>query len=306
MKDIDNVIVIGLGAIGTIYAAKLQAYDPGCIRVLSDQSRLERYQTDGMFLNGVRHDFNYVLPEQNQEKADMILIATKADGLTDAINAIEGFVQDDTIILSLLNGVTSEDHIAERYDWDKLLHAYFIGHGSTRVGNAVTFDGVGRIVFGKANVQGQSPRVEKVRRFFDKTGIDYDIPDDILFAQWCKFVINVGINQASAVLRATYGDFQRSEKVHAIAMELMQETLLVAEKVGIRNVEAILPWCENFINNMPSEFKSSMFQDIEAGKKTEVEMFGGAVCALGEKYGIPTPQNAMFVRLIRALEEIAK
>ncbi len=305
MRDITNVVVIGLGAIGSIYAAKLKQYDPGCVRVLVDEGRLERYQAQGIMLNGVRQDFDYVLPGANPQKADLILIATKADALPEAISAIEGFVQDETIILALLNGVTSEAMIAERYGWEKVLHSYFIGHGSTRTGNAITFDGVGRIVFGEANAQARTPRVDAVCRFFDRAGIGYEVPDDILFAQWCKFVLNVGINQASGVLRASYGAFQRSDKAHSLALELMQEAVLVAEKVGIHNVDALLPWCEDFIRNMPSAFKSSMLQDIEAGKKTEVDMFGGAVCALGEQYGIATPQNALFVRLIKALEESA-
>ncbi|HEX2622638.1 MAG TPA: ketopantoate reductase family protein [Phototrophicaceae bacterium] len=304
MRAIQKVIVIGLGAIGSIYAAKLKEHDPDCVRVLVDENRLERYQAHGIVLNGVRHDFNYVLPGQNQDKADLILIATKADALPDAVSALEGFVHDETIILSLLNGVTSEEKIAEQYGWDKVLHAYFIGHGSTRSGNAITFDGVGRIVFGEANTVTPTSRAEPVQRFFDQAGIAYEIPNDILFSMWCKFVINVGINQASAILRASYGVFQRSEKAHAIALELMEETVLIAEKVGISHVDAILPWCENFIHNMPPDFKSSMLQDIEAGKKTEVDMFGGAVCALGHKYGIPTPHNETFLKLIRALEEI--
>jgi 2-dehydropantoate 2-reductase len=305
MRDITNVIIIGLGAIGSIYAAKLKQYDPGCVRVLVDPQRLERYRASGIVLNGVRQDFDYVLPGPNQAKADLILIATKADALQDAISAIEGFVHDETNILSLLNGITSEEQIAERYGWDKVLHAFFVGHGSTRSGNAVTFDGVGRIVFGEANAHTRTPRVDALRRFFDRAGIAYEIPDDILFAMWCKFVLNVGVNQASAVLRASYGAFQRSERAYAIALELMQEAVLIAQKVGIHNADAILPWCTDFIRNMPSAFKSSMLQDIEAGNKTEVDIFGGAVCALGQKCGVPTPHNEMFLKLIKALEETA-
>src|SRR5262245_64392584 len=109
MKEIKQVIVIGLGAIGSIYAAKLKQYDPGCVRVLIDQARLERYPSRGIVLNGVRHDFDYVLPGENADKADLILIATKADALPDAIAALEGFVHGETIILSLLNGITSEE-----------------------------------------------------------------------------------------------------------------------------------------------------------------------------------------------------
>jgi 2-dehydropantoate 2-reductase len=304
MSDIKQVLIVGLGAIGAIYAEKLKRYDPACVRVLVDAGRLERYRADGIVLNGERHDFEYVLPEQNEKQADLFLIATKADALPNAIAAIDGFVHNETIILALLNGITSEGMIAERYGWDRVLHAYFVGHGSTRTGNAVTFDGVGRIVFGEAGATTRTPRVEKVVRFFEQAGIAYEVPDDILFSQWCKFVLNVGINMASAVLRAPYGAFQRDGIARAIAFDLMREALLVAEKEGIRNTEALLPWSENFIRNAPPAFRSSTLQDIEAGKKTEVDIFGGAVCALGEKHGVPTPHNAVFVRLIRALEEM--
>ncbi|MCC7449510.1 MAG: ketopantoate reductase family protein [Anaerolineae bacterium] len=304
MPDINKVLIVGLGALGGIYATKLQQYDPTCVRVLVDQPRLERYTTHGIIFNGVRHDFTYVLPEQHQEKADLILIATKADALPGAIAALEGFVQDDTLILSLLNGITSEEQIAARYGWDRVIHAYFVGHGSTRSGNAITFDGVGRIVFGEVDAPTRTERIDAVCRFFDRAGIDYEVADDILFGMWRKFVLNVGVNQASAVLRASYGDFQRSDKAHALALELMQEALLVAAKVGIRNVDAILPWCNEFIRNTPPAFKSSMLQDLEAGNKTEVDMFGGAICALGQQHGVPTPQNALFVKLIQALEDI--
>jgi 2-dehydropantoate 2-reductase len=161
---------------------------------------------------------------------------------------------------------------------------------------------VGRIVFGEANAQGRTPRVEKVARFFDQAGIGYELPDDILFSQWCKFVLNVGINMSSAVLRAPYGAYQQDGEARTIAFDLMREAVQIAEKEGIHNTDALLEWSENFIRNAPPAFRSSTLQDIEAGKKTEVSIFGGAVCALGEKHGIPTPLNATFVRLIRALE----
>jgi 2-dehydropantoate 2-reductase len=304
MSDIKQVLMMGLGAIGSIFAVKLKAYDPGCVRVLVDAPRMERYRANGIVLNGVRHDFAYVLPEPGQPPADLILIATKSDALPEAINAIEPFVHDQTLILALLNGITSEEQIAARYGWQKVLPAYFIGHGSMRDGNEIRHDGVGRIVFGDA-AGNASERVKIVRRFFDQAGIPYEVPDDILFSMWCKFVVNVGINQASAILRASYGDFQRSEAVYNIALGLMQEAVAVAAQAGIPNVEAILPWCRQFIHSMTPGFKSSMLQDIEAGKPTEVDLFGVAVCALGSQYGIPTPQNAAFVTLIRALESLA-
>lgn len=304
MNDISSVLIVGLGAIGSIWAVRLQDFDPSCVRVLVDASRVSRYREQGILFNGQRRDFEYVLPGPEQPQADLILIATKADGLPNAITAIKGFVHDETIILSLLNGVTSEREIAEVYGWQRVLYAFIVGHGSTRVGNAITFDGVGRIVFGEADNRIASERVTAVSRFFDRVGIPYEVPVDMLFAQWCKFVLNVGINQASAILRASYGDFQRSEKARAIALDLMNEALLVADKEGVNNVPGILPWCLEFIRNAPPQFKSSMLQDIEAGNKTEIDIFGKVVCDLGQKYGIATPQNAAFVKLIKALEDL--
>ncbi|MDX2138576.1 MAG: ketopantoate reductase family protein [Chloroflexota bacterium] len=302
MDAIKNVAIVGLGAIGAIYAVKLAQHDPGCLRVIVDETRRERYRRDGVCLNEQRYDFTYVTPDEAGEKADLILVATKSEGLTDAIAAMQPFVHDRTLILSLMNGISSPAAIAAAYGWDKVLHAFFVGHGSTRVGNAITFDGVGRIVFGDADVDGQSSRVERVAQFFTQAGIAYEVPPDILFALWSKFVLNVGVNQASAVLRATYGEFQRNPRALEIAVDLMQEAVALAHIVGIRNADGLLPWSLDFIRNMPSGFKSSMLQDIEAGRRTEIDLFAGVICALGAQHQVDTPYNQLFYRLIRALE----
>ncbi len=75
--------------------------------------------------------------------------------------------------------------------------------------------------------------------FFDKTGIPYLIPEDMQYAMWWKFLVNVGYNQASALLGASYGDFQRKEKVNDIAIKLMQEAVLIAQAEGVKNTEKV-------------------------------------------------------------------
>src|SRR5258707_12331917 len=233
MIDITNVVIVGLGAIGSIYAMKLSDFDPKRVHILVDSKRLKRYADNGIIFNGHRHDFHYVLPEPNQVKADLILVATKSDALQSAITASSDFMHENTIILSLLNGITSEKQIAEVFGWDKVLYASFLGHGSTRVGNSITFDGVGRIVIGEANNRIISQRVEAVSPFFDRAKIAYEVPEDMLFTLWGKFVLNVGANQASAVLRANYGAFQRSEVARDDAVELMDVAVLLARQLRL-------------------------------------------------------------------------
>lgn len=142
-----NVIICGLGAVGMTYASKLGGKSRGkCnLKILVNEERLERYLKNKPVLNGVEQDFNYILPDDNFD-ADLIIIATKASGLDSAVKMIKNFVSSKTIILSLLNGISSEEVIRSAYPEAKVLKSYFIGHSAVRVGNSVKQDGVGEIV----------------------------------------------------------------------------------------------------------------------------------------------------------------
>ena len=109
------------------------------MRVLVDEDRLEKYKKSPKVFNGKPLNFNYILPNATDYKADLIIIATKFDGLCDAIKNIENFVKEDTIILSLLNGVSSEELIAKKYGWKHIPISYFIGHSAMRDGNKEEF-----------------------------------------------------------------------------------------------------------------------------------------------------------------------
>lgn len=303
MREIKKVAIIGLGAIGSIYALKIHEFNPRCLQVILDQSRYEKYIQNGLNINNVRYDFNYVLPGSDNEKVDLILIATKSNGLLAALEAIEGFVGPNTIIMSLLNGISSEELIAEKFGWDKVLYSFFIGHISTRVDNNVSHDGVATIVFGEADNTMISDKTAAVRDFFAKAGIEYQIPQDMMFALWSKFMINVGYNQSSAVLLAPYRVFQECDQATAIANKLMDEVVSLAVKAGIKNPDKMLEAAIGIVQAMPPAAKSSMLQDVEAKRQTEVDIFAGTVCALGKKYNVATPYNEVFLHLLNALDQ---
>ena len=123
MNEIKKVLVCGIGAIGSIYADKIEKYSPENLRVLVDETRFERYKKNPTIFNDRILNFNYILPSATDFKADLIIIATKFDGLNDVIQNIKNFVKEDTVILSLLNGVTSEKIIAQTYGAEKLLYS---------------------------------------------------------------------------------------------------------------------------------------------------------------------------------------
>lgn len=301
MKEIKKVILCGLGAIGTIYADKLEKFDAENFKVLVDESRYERYSKNPVIFNGRALNFEYVLPSEENFKADLIILATKFAGLKDAIKNIKNFVKEDTVILSLLNGVTSEDIIADVYGKDKMLYSYFIGHSSVRCGNSVTHDDVNTIVFGAEN--NLSENVVAVKNFFDKVGINYKIPDDIKRSMWLKFMLNVSANQPTAILRMTFGDMFENTHFMKFAESIMREVQSVAKAEGVQNTETMVDEALKHLKTMTPDGKTSMLQDVEAGRKTEVDMFAGTVIELGKKHGIPTPYNKIMKEMIGIIEE---
>lgn len=301
MKEIKKVILCGLGAIGTIYADKLEKFDAENFKVLVDEARIERYKTNPIKFNGRQLNFDYILPSQEGFKADLIILATKFAGLKDAIKNIKNFVKEDTVILSLLNGVTSEDIIADVYGKDKMLYSYFIGHSSVRCGNSVTHDDVNTIVFGAEN--NLSENVVAVKNFFDKVGINYKIPDDIKRSMWLKFMLNVSANQSTAILRMTFGDMFENTHFMKFAENIMREVQSVAKAEGVLNTETMVDEALKHLKTMTPDGKTSMLQDVEAGRKTEVDMFAGTVIELGKRHGISTPYNKILREMIGIIEE---
>ncbi len=283
MREIENVLICGLGAIGSIYADKIKG-----AKILVDSDRLERYKKNPTTFNGKVMELDYILPD-DEFKADLIIIATKYDGLADAVENIKNFVGENTLILSLLNGVTSEKFIAERYGAEKVVYSYFIGHSAVREGRNITQDGVNTIVMG-AN--------ERIRKYFDKVEINYEIPNDIIRSMWLKFMLNVSSNQITALMRLTFGEMLNNKKCMEFVVNVMKEVQTIAHAEGVQNTETMIDDALEALKMMCPEGKTSMLQDVEAGRKTEVDMFAGVMIELGKKHNIPTPYNKVLKELI--------
>lgn len=301
MDDIKNILICGIGAVGSIYADKIQNFDSAHLRVLVDEERLKKYTKTPIIFNGKELHFNYVLPSETDFKADLIIIATKFNGLEDASRNIKNFVKEDTVILSLLNGVTSEEILAEKYGWNKLLLSYFIGHSAIRYGRTITHDDVNTIVFGDRNNSIVSDNVKRVKAFFDKAGINYKIPIDMKYSLWLKFMLNVAANQPTAILRMTFGEMLENDKFMEFAINIMREIQQIAKAEGVNNTEDMIEKTVEHLHTMLPDGKTSMLQDVEAGRKTEVDMFAGTVVKLGEKHGIPTPYNRVLKEMIEII-----
>lgn len=120
---------------------------------------------------------------------------------------------------------------------------------------------------------------------------------------WLKLMLNVGVNQVTALLRCTYGAIKNSRTVRKLVTEAMYEAVAVSKAENIDLDKNDINNCVEIICSLTPTGKTSMLQDVEAQRKTEVEAFGGTICSLAEKHNIDVPVNKALVKFITALEE---
>lgn len=290
-----NIYLIGLGAIGAGYSAMAKDSQNYDMKIIVNQDRKKRYSENGFMINGKKYDFQYLT--EPVEKVDLLLIAVKATQLEEALEQARPFVSEDTIILSLLNGVSSERIISEKLGKGKVLPAFTVKSDGQRKGNIIDFSLEGRVVFGPS-CEDDTAFAEKAEQMLSVAGIPFENDKNIALRQWWKMTANVGGNQIQALLDVNYGAF-KNENVAAIARAAMLETIAVANQKGIplpqKTTEEVLALYASF----KPENITSMMQDMKAKRKTEVDIFAGEVCRLGKELGVETPVNRMLLHAIK-------
>lgn len=300
---IEKVTLIGLGAMGVFFAPRLQAgLKTGNFRVMAEGERKKRLESQGVTLNGVNYRFPIVEPSETGNPADLIIMAVKDMGLDQAIRDIAGQVGERTQILCVMNGIESEERVAAVYGWEHVLYSFMRVSIVMDKGVADFDPNSGFVHFGEKTNGTYSPRVEAVKELFDRCGIPYKINTDMLKGLWFKYMANVGENMTCALLGIPFGAYRTEESANIIRRAAMREVAAIAQKKGIDIGEAEIEKQERVVKSLLPENKPSTLQDLERGRKTEVEMFSGTVIRLGEELGIDTPVNRVLYHGIKVLE----
>lgn len=301
--EIKTVSIIGLGALGVLFGNHLSKRMPReSLRIIADSERIKKYQKEQVYCNDEICDFNYMAPDESWEPADLVIFTVKFSGLKDAIKAVKNQVGENTIILSALNGISSETVIGETFGMDKLLYCVAQGMDAVKVDNKLTYEHMGMLCFGEKEPGIISEKVRRVAEFFDRTEFPYEAVTNMYKRLWGKLMLNVGVNQTVAVYEGNYGDIQVDGQARNTMISAMREVMALSEKEGINLGEEDLNYWLNVLSTLNPVGKPSMRQDMEARCLSEVELFAGEVLRLGKKYGIPTPVNKKFYERIKLIE----
>ncbi len=300
---IKKAALVGLGAIGTIYARRLWQYMGDDFAVVAGGKRAERIRKNGETINGEKITPAVIEPESKDFKADLVIFSVKNHQLSDAIEDIRNLITKDTVLLTIINGVSARDIIKEAYPDNTVLYGLSRSDASrSEEGVICTWEGA--IEFGEADNTNIDERVKAVKELFDNAGIKNEVCQDMMRASWLKFMRNTSMNQLSALLGSPYGAFFSIPELNKALIEVMEEVISLAKAKGIDLRESDIDDSLKAIAHSAPDAKTSMLQDMEAGRRTEVDSFAGYVISEGKKLNIATPWNNALYLLIKSKEGV--
>ncbi|HVJ50415.1 2-dehydropantoate 2-reductase [Desulfitobacterium sp.] len=300
---IKTVSIVGLGALGTMYAKHFSdRLSKNDVRVIANQNRIRKYEKSGIYCNGRFCDFNYVLPENEQKPADLLIFCVKFNQLQQAIVDTKHLVGEHTIILSALNGISSEEIIGKKFGMERMLYCVAQGMDAVKNENKVDYKNMGMLCFGEKDNTVWSDKVTAVADFFDSINFPYEVPKDMDHRMWGKFMLNTGVNQTVAVFSMNYGGIQADGEPRNVMIAAMREVIALSQKVGISLGESDLEYWLDVLAQLNPLGMPSMRQDMAANRKTEVGLFSGTAIALGKQYQVPTPINEWLYQKVQEME----
>lgn len=297
---IQSVAVLGAGAVGSYVIWGLSERKDIKLGVIAEGERAGRLKK-GYRINDVTYHPDVWTP-QEAHGVDLLIVCLKYGALPGALESIRAIVGENTIVMSLMNGVDSEDIIAEAIGASHMIYSVIkvASHKEDDGYYFVPETTIG-IIFGELQAPYDSERVQAIEALFADTGIHYRSTKFAQEEMWSKFRLNVCNNLPQAILGAGVGCYTDSEHMKAISDGLRRELEAVAAAKGIdmSKIEA----SSKHGSPVRASAKFSTLQDIEAGRHTEIDMFSGALMRMGKELGIPTPYNEYTYHMIKALEE---
>ena len=302
-----NVVVVGAGSLGSAIGGTLAQAGHRVLLVTRNVEHVEAIRRAGLRLDdGVvvrRVDLDADTGYDGHEPADLAIVLVKSFDTEEAIRAAAPVIGEQTVVLTLQNGVGCEEIIAG------IVGAERVVAGRTFVGGRIVEPG--RVEYGVVDRRttigeldgSRTERIERIAAVFDGAGMLTEVSTDIRSMMWEKLFVNVATGAWSALTRLPYGELSIDPDVEPMAIATVTEAIAVARALGVAVTtdDPAEPWRRAW-DGLPYGFQASMLQSVMKGRRTEVDVMHGAVCRGGRVSGVPTPVNDTLWAAVRGLE----
>ncbi len=299
-----KIAVVGAGAMGSLFGALLA--EAGAEVWLIDvwAEHVEKIDAEGLKLerDGRVRTVTLKATADPAEvgRAELAIVFVKSTATAVAAETAAGLVGDSGLVLTLQNGLGNADVLAERIEPVRVL-AGTTAHGATLIGpGAIRHAGVGPTVIGPWS-GGDAAAAEGVADVFNRAGIETQVSTEIKVVVWNKLLVNVGINAITALTGIKNGQLLDLEATRELSRAAVEEAVAVARALGIGvREDAVKHVFEVAEATGPN--RSSMGQDVDNKRQTEIETINGAVVREAAGLGLAAPVNQTLTALIETLQ----
>jgi 2-dehydropantoate 2-reductase len=299
-----NFLVVGPGAMGCLFAARLKLADHTVTLLDYRRERADHINAHGIRVEGITGNYEAKIPVVTQrppEEQDVILICVKANKTREVAGRLKDWIEGETRVLTLQNGLGNVESLGEVLGEERVLGGV-TAEGATLLGPGhIRHAGQGETVVGPGSTS--SGPVGRVVSAFNDAGFRTRAAESVKDLIWGKLVINVGINALTAITRLKNGLLPQIQGTRWVMERAVQEAITLAHAKGIRlpysdPLERVIGVCQATSENI-----ASMLQDVLNQRITEVEFINGAIATEGQSSGIPTPVNHVLTCLVQATQE---
>jgi 2-dehydropantoate 2-reductase len=299
-----KIAIIGGGAMGSLFGALLTYSGEEVWVVDISREHISTIQSVGLTfeeegkIQGFR--MKATTDVASVGKADLVLLFVKTYHTEKALSDALILEKEDTVFLTFQNGLGNEEVLCKKVDPRKVMLGV-TGHGATLVGPGhILHAGKGKSFIGELDHQ-VTDRAREIARILSEADIETEVSANIHDLVWEKLLVNVGINALTALTGLKNGQLLEHPETVRLMEALVTEAAEVAVRKGIRiegkPIEKVKAVAEATMGN-----RSSMGQDFDYRRRTEIEVINGAIIREAERFGIPVPCNLTITDLIRVIE----
>jgi len=302
-----KIAIIGSGAMGSLFGGRLSLAGHELILYDVYREHVDAVNRDGLAIEQAGSgEVTVARPRASVDPEDVrgsraMIVFVKSTATEEAARQFVPYAAADTVVLTLQNGLGNEAIIRRHFGAERTA-AGVTSQGATFLGpGRIRHAGRGPTHMGMAD--GDAAKLAPLAAALTAAGFETHVERDVGGLIWSKLIVNVGINALTALMGQPNGRLLDFEETRAIMADLVAEALAVAAARGVRITHADSLQTVYDVARKTGANRSSMLQDLDRGRLSEIEFINGAIVREGAELGIPVPVNVTLTRLIRALEK---
>ncbi len=305
-------LVMGAGALGSVFGGLLakQGHD---VTFVGLDDHLKAMKNNGLKVTGIwgDHTINDVCAYYGTEELsgtfDVVLLSVKSYFTADVIRQTLPFITEETLVFSIQNGLGNWEAIAEVVGWNRTVGARVIfGAEIVEPGTAKVTVYADKVLLGSPSGEAPEDKIRAVCDDFNAAGIPSAVSKEIAASLWGKILYNSSLNPLGAILNVPYGRLRDVPEVLEVMRCIIEEIFAVAQAKGLNlGYDGPDDYYRFLVEEQippTAEHRASMLQDMELGRRTEIDALNGAISRYGKDLGVPTPVNDVITAIIKGLE----